>query len=49
MFGLKVGSKGLVLRLGFEVGSRDRSNQWILMLGPMDGSQGLGSKIGSQG
>ena len=24
MFGLKVGLKGLVLRLGFEVGSRDR-------------------------
>ena len=35
MFGLKVGSKGLVLRLGFEVGTRDR----VQSMDPDVGSQ----------
>ena len=56
MFGLKVGLKGLVLRLGFEVGSRDRvqsmdpdvwSHGWVPGFGFQDWVSRLGLKGGS--
>ena len=49
MFGPKVGSKGLVLRLGLEVGSRGEvpSHGWVPYVHPTIGFQGLGLKVGS--
>ena len=51
MFGPKVGSKGLVLRLGLEVGSRGKvpSMSPIPRLGSMVGFHGWVPRFGSQG